>query len=92
LGSPASGDSMGTAWRRRDSAVAFGKSIQQWRQHVFAEVTLKLFHGIEMFLARRTPRLHDLMFRAHERGQIVALNFVLFFTTSQCRGGVAEEQ
>ena len=68
---------MGTAWRRRDSAVAFGKAIQQRRQHVFAEVALELLHRPEVLLARRTPGLHDLVFRAHERIQIVALNFVL---------------
>jgi hypothetical protein len=66
---------VGTAWRRRDSTVAFGKAIQQRRQHVFAEVMLKLFHRPEVLLARRTPGLHDLVLCAHERIQVVALYF-----------------
>ena len=51
--------------------------INQRRQHVFAEVTLKLFHGPEVLPACRTPGLHDLVFRAHERRKVVSLNFVL---------------
>jgi hypothetical protein len=35
----------------------------------------KLLHGSEVFLARRTPSLHDLVFHAHERIQIMALYF-----------------
>jgi hypothetical protein len=65
---------MGAAWRRRDSAVAFGKAVQQRRQHVIRKVSFKLFNGSEVFLARRTTGLHDLV-RAHERIQIVALYF-----------------
>jgi hypothetical protein len=37
--------------------------IQQRRQHVFTQVTLKLFHRPEVLLARRTSGLHDLVFR-----------------------------
>jgi hypothetical protein len=66
---------MGTAWRRRDSAVAFGKAIQQRRQHVIAKMKFKLLDCPEVFLARRTPGLHDLVLRAHKCIQIVALYF-----------------
>jgi hypothetical protein len=51
------------------------ESIQQRRQHVFTQVTLKLFHGSEVLLARRTSGLNNLVFSAHERIQIVALYF-----------------
>jgi hypothetical protein len=44
------------------------KPIQQRRQHVFAQMALKLFNGAEMFLACRTPGLNNLEFVAHERG------------------------
>ena len=40
-------------------------------------MTLELLHGSEMVLARRTAGLNDLVFRAHERGQVVFLNFGL---------------
>jgi len=35
----------------------------------------ELFNCSEVLLARRTPSLHDLVFRAHERIQIMALYF-----------------
>jgi hypothetical protein len=38
-------------------------------------VPLELFDRSKMFLTRRTPGLNDLVFRAHERIQIVALYF-----------------
>jgi len=40
-------------------------------------MALELFHGPKVFLACRTTGLNDLVLRAHERIQIVALNFVL---------------
>jgi hypothetical protein len=51
------------------------QSIKQRRQHVISEMPFKIFYGSKMFLAGRIPGLNDLVFRAHERIQIVALYF-----------------
>jgi hypothetical protein len=52
------------------------KSVTQRRQHIFGEMPFKLFNSSEVFLARRTPGLHNPVFRVHERIQIVAKYFL----------------
>ena len=53
--------------------------IQQQRQHVLSDVPLELFHSSEVLLTRRTAGLNNFVFRAHERGQVVVLDFSLEF-------------
>jgi hypothetical protein len=52
------------------------KPIQQRRQDIAGEMPFKLFNGSKVFLARRTTGLHDLVFRAHERREVMPLYFV----------------
>ena len=53
------------------------KPIQQRRQHIIAKMKFKLLDRSKMFLARRTAGLNDLVLGAHERGQVVLMNFSL---------------
>jgi hypothetical protein len=62
---------------RRASNCVFRKPIQQRRQYIIGEMPFKLLNGSEMLLARRTPGLHDLVFRAHERREVVPLYLFL---------------
>jgi hypothetical protein len=62
---------MGTDWRRRDSAVAFGKAIQQRRQHVEVYVPDKLRNRVESFLAGGTAWNHNAVLVVREVAQVM---------------------
>ena len=51
--------------------------MEERRQHVLSKVAFEPLNCSEMFLTGRTSGLNDFMFVAHERGQVVLLDFSL---------------